>query len=263
MKDGRALRAKDVVSGCGYFNTFERLLPPGTVGPSLLKARRGKVEPSLSHMNLYVGLKASDQDLSLPKCNYWVYPTPDHDANIRNYVADASNPLPVVYLSFPSAKDPSFAERYPGRSTVQAISLAPYEWFARWADKRWHQRGADYETFKDQLTERLRAEMIRWVPQVKDHIEHCELSTPVSTQHFMNYSRGEPYGLAHTPSRFAQRWLRPQTSVRHLYLTGQDIATAGVGGALIGGVLTASALLRKNLISVIAAKSPAKVVMMK
>ena len=36
-----------------------------------------------------------------------------------------------------------------------------------------------------------------------------------------------------------------------LYLTGADICTAGVGGALMGGVLAASVVARKNLLSAI------------
>jgi all-trans-retinol 13,14-reductase len=45
--------------------------------------------------------------------------------------------------------------------------------------------------------------------------------------------------------------LRPQTPVRGLYLTGADVATAGVGGALLGGALTVSAILRRNVIEAV------------
>ena len=55
-------------------------------------------------------------------------------------------------------------------------------------------------------------------------------------------------GLAATPERFQQRWLKAETPVKNLYLCGQDIATDGIIGALMGGVLAASRVLGKNLI---------------
>ena len=45
-------------------------------------------------------------------------------------------------------------------------------------------------------------------------------------------------GFDHTVNRFKQDWLHPITPVKNLYLTGADIVTAGVGGALMGGVMT-------------------------
>jgi len=87
------------------------------------------------------------------------------------------------------------------------------------------------------------------VPQVRGKVDHAELSTPLSTRHFANYSRGEIYGLAHTPARFRERFLRPQSPIKGLFLTGQDVAVCGVEGALAGGVLCASAILGRNLLS--------------
>jgi all-trans-retinol 13,14-reductase len=85
------------------------------------------------------------------------------------------------------------------------------------------------------------------VPAVAGKIGHAELFTPLTTRHFMNYERGEAYGLAATPERFNSRSLTPHTSIPGLYLTGQDVVSLGVGGALFGGVITASAVLGKNL----------------
>ena len=50
-------------------------------------------------------------------------------------------------------------------------------------------------------------------------------------------------GLDHDPDRFKQPWLHPQSPVKGLYLTGQDVVTAGVGGALMGGVMTTAAIM--------------------
>jgi all-trans-retinol 13,14-reductase len=72
------------------------------------------------------------------------------------------------------------------------------------------------------------------------------LSTPLSTCWFQQYSRGEIYGLDHDVQRFNQDWLHPATPVKGLYLTGQDVASAGVGGALMGGFLTTSVMLGRD-----------------
>ena len=85
------------------------------------------------------------------------------------------------------------------------------------------------------------------MPGLRGRIRHAELSTPLSTAHFAGYPSGEIYGLNHTPARFRERWLKPRTPVKGLYLTGQDISSCGVAGAMVGGVLTASVVLGRNL----------------
>ena len=79
--------------------------------------------------------------------------------------------------------------------------------------------------------------------QLRGQIDYCELSTPLSTDYFCDYRHGEMYGLKHDPGRFDQAWLRPATKVKGLYLTGQDILTCGVGGAMFGGLLAALSAL--------------------
>jgi all-trans-retinol 13,14-reductase len=93
--------------------------------------------------------------------------------------------------------------------------------------------------------------MQRQVPSVAGHIVYTELSTPVSTQHFMNYGHGEIYGIASTPARFLERGIGARTPIRGLYLTGQDVASLGVDGAMFRGVISASAALGKNLLAVV------------
>lgn len=254
MTDGRVIEAPKVISNAGALTTFERLLPEEARPP----ARRMKgLDPSVAHASLYLGFRGTTASLGLSKTNIWRYPHDDHDRAFAEYVADEDAPLPVAYLSFPSAKDPDFDRRYPGHSTVEVVTLAPWARYARWEGTRWKKRGEDYETAKARLTNRLLAELYAEHPQLEPHLDHCELSTPLSTRHFANFDRGEIYGLAHTPARFEQRWLRPASPVDNLYLTGSDVCTAGVGGALFGGYLTASVLLRRNLIGELGRRSTA------
>jgi all-trans-retinol 13,14-reductase len=248
MEDGRELHAPLIISCAGVENTYRRLLPPAVRDAFALPALADTVKRSGGHMDLYIGFKESAEQLGLQKANYWVYPDGgyDHDQNVATYLEDRDEPFPMVYISFPSAKDPDWENRYPGTATIEVLTLAPYEWFEQWQDTQWKRRGDEYEAFKEQLSQRLLEVLYRYEPQLRGKVDHYELSTPLSTKQFANYANGEMYGLAHTPNRFEQKFLRPHTPVEGLYLTGQDIVTVGVAGALMSGILTVSAIEKED-----------------
>lgn len=252
MADGRQFQAPIVISDAGARNTFQRLIRE----PQPILEDLRSIPPSFAHLSLYVGVKESAASLGLAGTNLWIHPSPNHDANFARFLADPSAPFPVLYVSFPSAKDPDFERRHPGRATLEAVTFVPYEWFASWDDSRWKKRGGDYDAFKQTFAQRLQYELERAVPAIAGKIDHAELSTPLTTRHFMNYSQGEAYGLAATPARFRLKSLTPHTTIRNLYLTGQDVTSLGVAGALFGGAVTASAILGRNLVSKIS-KPPA------
>ncbi len=247
MTDGRELRAPVVISDAGVVNTFGRLLPKQVAASTGIGGALAKVSPSVAHLCLYVGLKHTAEELGLTGTNLWIYPEGDHDGSFARFLRDPEAPFPFVFISVPSAKDPSFQNRYPGRATIEVITVAPYEWFVPWADTRWKHRGTDYEEFKGRFTERLLEQLCVHVRQVRGKVDCHELSTPLSTRHFSAHPHGEMYGLAPTPDRFRMR-LRAETPVRGLFLTGQDLCMGGVTGALFGGALAASAVLRRNIL---------------
>jgi all-trans-retinol 13,14-reductase len=246
MSDGAVIRAPLVISDAGVINTFGRLLP-GDVAERCHPDRTA-LEPSIAHLCLYLGLRHTADELGLPKSNLLIYPDERHERTFANALEDPAAAMPPVYISFPSAKDPDYARRHPGRATIDVITLARWDSFARWSDTRWKKRPQEYGAMKEKLTARLLEVVYRHLPQIKGRIDVCELSTPITTRHFSNYANGEIYGLAHTPARFREPLLRPRTSIRGLFLTGQDVTACGVAGALMGAVLCASAILRRNLV---------------
>ena len=72
MQNGDMLYAKNIISNAGAHNTFNKLILP-----EFQKAENtlalNKVMPSVSHVCIYVGLNASDEELNLPKYNIWLY----------------------------------------------------------------------------------------------------------------------------------------------------------------------------------------------
>jgi len=244
MVDGHCLYAEHIISNAGVVNTFSDLLPAALSEKLGYKQKVDALETSMSHGGMYLGLKGTAAELQLPKTNLWIYIDEHHDDNVAALRKDPSAPLPLVYVSFPSAKDPDFQRRYPGRSTIEiVIGPCDFEAYRQWADKTWGKRGDDYEALKENLSERMLEALYKQMPQLRGKVDYSEVSTPLSTSHFCRYKKGEAYGLAHNKERFQQDWLKPKTAVPGLYLTGQDVISCGVVGALMAGMVTAMSVV--------------------
>nr|WP_298137520.1 NAD(P)/FAD-dependent oxidoreductase [uncultured Pseudomonas sp.] len=242
-KDGTELRAPQIVSCAGLIPTYTRLIDPQVAAEYDLLAPLEQVEPSAATLCLYAGFKGSAAELGLPKTNYWVYPGADHDYNVSSFESGQNPAMPLIYISFPSAKDPAWDAHFPNKATVEIVAPTLPQWFAQWKGSTWGKRGPEYEAFKAQLTEQLLETLYRHQPQLRGALDFCELATPLSTEWFQWNEQGEIYGIDHTLQRFDQHWIHSQTPIKGLYLTGADTVTAGVGGALMAGVLTATRML--------------------
>ena len=246
LEKGDEILAPLIISSAGVMNTYGNFLRNNKAF-SQMSAQLKTVTPTSSYMCLYIGLNKSAEELKLGNTNLWIYPGYNHDQNVANYMQDSTKELPVVYVSFPSAKDPAFKDEHPGFATMEAITVANWSEYDNWKDKPWKNRGDEYETMKDKLSERILEKVYEHVPQAKEAMAYSELSTPLSVKSLANYPEGELYGIDHAPDRFHQKWLKPKSEIKNLYLTGQDVLTVGVTSALFSGLVTASAITKKNL----------------
>ena len=243
MADGHRIECNCVISSAGIDNTFSKLLPAKSVSNVGYEQLLKQVKPSMAHLGVYIGLKETAEQLGLPKTNFWIYPGNDFDAAVDGFMLDPQAPFPVVYISFPSAKDPDYERRHPGTATIEIVAPAPFKWFEKWQGTTWGQRGDDYDAFKAVLGERLMQHLYEKLPQLEGKVDYYEVSTPLSTDHFCAYQYGELYGLDHDPTRLQQTWLGPRTRFKGLWLTGQDVLTCGVTGAMMAGLMTTSAIV--------------------
>ena len=243
MADGHRIECGCVISSAGISNTFDGLLSSNIVKNAGYEKDLSSVRPSFAHLGVYIGLRHTAEELELPKTNFWIYPGNDFDAAVDEFVNDKNAPFPVVYISFPSAKDPDYLRRHPGTATIEIVAPAPYAWFEQWQGSTWGKRGDDYEAFKKELGDRLMRYLYDKLPQLEGKVDYFEVSTPLSTNWFSAYQHGELYGLDHTPERLQQDWLGPRTRIPGLWLTGQDTLTCGVTGAMMAGMLTTMAIV--------------------
>jgi all-trans-retinol 13,14-reductase len=79
-------------------------------------------------------------------------------------------------------------------------------------------------------------------PALEPLIVYRELGTPLATASFTGHEKGGFYGVETTPRRILSQALNARTPVPGLFLSGQDVATPGIAGALLGGMLGAAAI---------------------
>ncbi|XP_012890906.1 PREDICTED: all-trans-retinol 13,14-reductase [Dipodomys ordii] len=245
-----------VISSAGLFNTYKHLLPESARCLPGVKQQLGMVRPSMGMLSVFICLKGTKEDLGLQSTNYYVYFDTDMDKAMENYISvpreKAPEHIPFFFIAFPSAKDPTWEDRFPGRSTMIFLMPAAFEWFEEWQQEPQGKRGIDYETVKNSFVEASMSLAMKLFPQLEGKVESVTAGSPLTNQFFLAAPQGATYGADHDLSRLhphVMASIRAQSPIPNLYLTGQDIFTNGLMGALQGALLCSSAILNRNLYS--------------
>lgn len=257
-RDKKVISCKCIISDAGLLNTVS-MLP---------ESSQNAFQPMLRHVrsgtggfSVYVGLKGSAKELGVEGKHYWAVWNNHTDASStldtittsylqRGAEYATSGPVPVLFISFPSAKDPLWDARHPNKTTATIVTFANYEWFEKWGKSRVMHRGEEYTSRKQALGELIWQQTLALFPQLKDKVEYFDVGSPVTNKYYLGANRGEMYGLDHDLKRFtaaAAVDLRPDTPLKGLFLTGQDVLSCGFAGATFGGLLCASKVLNRNV----------------
>ena len=250
------IRAPNVISGAGIYNTYKQLLPQHVVDNYNLVKKLDSVHPGLSCLQILVGLDGTKEELNLPSKNFWIFLSDNPGKDLHDYLAMSreealNSPIPLLFVSFPSAKDPTWESRYPGKSSCIVITLSSLSWFAEWKDEKVKKRGAIYDGLKSSFMNQAWNQVLERFPNLKDKTYNMVTGTPLTHVHYLNSMHGEIYGINHNKERFSLDQamdLRPETPIPGLYLTGQDVFTCGFMGGAFGGVLSASSVLNRYLL---------------
>jgi all-trans-retinol 13,14-reductase len=239
LEDGSEHHAKRVVSAIGARDTVQHLLPAYARNTAWAQEIL-TFKPSLSHLCLYLGFEGDIRAAGATAANHWIYESWDTNAAIW------SNPeatdVPVLFVSFPSLKDPEHEAGEKQKHTGEVVTFVNWEVFSRWAKSRHGDRPEGYRELKQLIEEKLLAKFKHYFPEIASLILYHELSTPLSMVHFVRRDQGASYGLETTPRRFLSRSLCMKTPIKGLYLAGQDVVTPGIRGAMMGGFLAAAAI---------------------
>eukprot|EP01084_Bolivina_argentea_P136909 241138_1 len=260
-----------VVSSAGFRNTYTKLAPvdslPKTVPTDTkLQIQRllNSVEPSVQHFHIFIGFNKTANELNFPQNNRWYFEFENKENEEYNYdelvdiwCRDPLNAPSMGFLSFPSAKNPSFEFERPGKATAVILTEIPYYHFKKWENGKHDARGKDYNDLKKQIADKLIEELLyKYYPQTRGEITKIDIGTALSAQYYLGSSIGESYGLCHSMNRYfdfeINQLLKAKQPIKGLWLSGQDLLCAGFASALQGGVWCAESILGYHKFSVLA-----------
>nr|XP_002122272.2 all-trans-retinol 13,14-reductase [Ciona intestinalis] len=250
------IRAPIIISDAGIYNTYQKLLPReiGLKYGFLDKLKSFNVDTGC--LQVMISLDGTKEDLNLPAKNYWVFNSVEPERDMKTFLSlsreDAANkPFPLIFVSFPSAKDPSWNSRYPNKSSCVVVTFANLKWFADWEKDSVKKRGNVYENLKKVFVDQVWNQVLHNFPHLEGKVLHMEGGTPLSHQHYIKCMHGEIYGARHDFNKFTTRNIvdmRGETAITGLYMTGQDVFTCGFMGSAFGGLISASKVLDRYLI---------------
>uniref|UniRef100_A0A3P8RVJ8 All-trans-retinol 13,14-reductase n=1 Tax=Amphiprion percula TaxID=161767 RepID=A0A3P8RVJ8_AMPPE len=249
------IHAPMVISNAGIFNTYQKLLPKELQAEPAIQKQLGMMKNGEGGLSIFLGLNGTKEDLGLKADNYWIFSENNFDELVEEYLnrdrEDSAKKVPLLFVASPSAKDPTWEERSPGKSTLSLVSFANYQWFEEWKDGKVTNRGHVYKALKQAFIDSILEVVMDVFPKItRDKIEYVDAGTPITNTHYIGAPKGEIYGADHGVARFCpdvNATVRPQTPLKNLYLTGQDVFVCGFAGALAGALTCGSVLLNRNL----------------
>jgi all-trans-retinol 13,14-reductase len=240
LESGVSIDARCVVSDAGARNTL-RLLPSEEVDYDWARDAL-EIEPSVGYVGLYLGLEGDVAANGGTTANDWIYESWDVDQLWRNPLIEPD--APMMFVSFPSLKDPKHDPGERSRHTCEIVTFVDPDAFTPWereAMRKGEARDPGYLELKEKIEQNLLSQFGRHYPRLAPMVRYVTSSTPISVATYTGAEHGAMYGLATTPQRFLSDALRPRTPIGGLFLAGQDACCPGVTGALLGGLMAAIA----------------------
>ncbi|MDP5292615.1 NAD(P)/FAD-dependent oxidoreductase [Oceanimonas sp. CHS3-5] len=236
---GEEFRAPCIVSAIGAAETVKHLLPKAVREQDWAR-EIATFRPSLCHFDLYLGFEGDISQHGATRSNHWFY----QSWNTNNAIWSGTDvePIAMMFVSFSSLKDPAHDPGPANKHCGDMLVWADWSLVAGFANGGAEQRPEEWASFKQGIESIMLDAFRQQFPDLAPLIAYHELGTPLATVAFTGHEQGGFYGVETTPRRMLSSALNARTPVPGLFLSGQDVMTPGIAGALTGGILGAAAI---------------------
>ncbi len=238
-KSGEEINAPFIVSAIGAGETVKHLLPE-EIREQNWAREIANFKPSICHFAVFLGFEGDIARHGASRSNQWFYES--WDTNDAIWAVAEGGPIPMMFVSFPSLKDPAHDAGPSIKHTGEMLVWADWSSVAEFSAGGAEECADEWAAFKQSIETKMMDFFVEKFPALAPLVVYRELGTPLATASFTGHEKGGFYGVETTPRRMLSDALNARTPVPGLFLTGQDVMSPGIAGALSGGMLGAAAI---------------------
>jgi prolycopene isomerase len=239
LEGGDEIACKYVIAACDLHALYERMLPQGAIEARHLR-RIEEADLYDSSVTLSLCLDAPAEELGFGE--ELVYLTRD-GLTREEHIAHDPHKVGLSILA-PSLRDPTLAPE--GKGTLTVYAPARLDDGDTWRTGPDLERGEAYRKYKREYAEVLIDRVASAMsPGLADHIELCDVATPVTHYRYTGNRGGSIMAAKATGKNIRRRVARYRTPIENLYLGGHWAEYGGgVPVAVRAGVNSALLVLR-------------------
>ncbi len=227
-EDGECFFADTVISNADPLSTLNLVSEPSAV-PDALSQRFRRTPPSLSSINLYLGLSKPSSALGIRDFEVCINDTSDLDLQYRDCLRFTA-PRNVTLCAL-DVHNPDAAPEGAGMVTLTALSEGCL----------WERMSPDaYLDAKDRMTEWMLAIAGRYYPKLAGAVETIVSATPITNMRYTGNPGGAIYGFANTPLENPGFRVENRSPIPGLYFAGAWTRPGGGYQAVIASGAGAS-----------------------
>jgi all-trans-retinol 13,14-reductase len=238
-RSGDEINAPVIVSAIGAGETVKRLLP-AEIREQHWAREIATFKPAICHFEVFLGFEGDIARHGATRSNHWFYES--WDTNNAIWAVADGGPIPMMFVSFPSLKDPAHDPGPSSKHTGEMLVWADWSSVSEFAAGGAEERADEWAAFKRSIESKIMEFFGERFPALVPLVVYRELGTPLATASFTGHEKGGFYGVETTPRRMLSDALNARTPVPGLFLAGQDVMIPGIAGALSGGLLGAAAI---------------------